>query len=97
MNKPINIQTFVCEISKCPDIQRLKSENEELKNRVKAEIHLGNNYKKDFAEQVKIAENYRSALENVRDIVCPKDRLLIVDSPIFKQIQDKINEVLKDE
>ena len=31
MNKPINIQSFVCEIDKCPDIQRLKEENEKLK------------------------------------------------------------------
>lgn len=30
MNKPINIQSFVCEVSKCPDIQRFETENKKF-------------------------------------------------------------------
>lgn len=49
-------------------LQHKSQECEELKKRLKAEIHLGNNYKKDFAEQVTEAQHYKQALEKIEEI-----------------------------
>lgn len=78
MNKPIDILPFVCEVNECPDVQRLKEENEQ----------------------------YKQALEEVREITkkyyLPDKKILAIGIEInpygaIIEIQDKINEVLKDE
>ena len=32
MNKPIDIQPFICEVSECPDVQRLKKALEDVRD-----------------------------------------------------------------
>ena len=64
MNKPINIQSFVCEIDKCPDIQRLKEENEKLKTWLKEERanndKLNQLYQDEHCEVLELKEKVNS-------------------------------------
>lgn len=63
-----------CDCIKCvhntcyfKQLKRKEQECKKLKQRVQGEIHLGNNYKKDFAEQVTISQNYEQALDEIED------------------------------
>lgn len=41
-----------------------------------------------------MAKKYKNALKEIKDIVIPKNQLIITDSPIISKIQEIINEVL---
>lgn len=47
----------------------LKQECEALEKRVQAEIHLGNKYNEDFAEQAAIAQKLEQTLDDIEKIV----------------------------
>ena len=52
-----------------PEGAALYEENTNLKERIKGEIHLVNNYKEDFAKQFKQAEKYKQTLTEIKEIV----------------------------
>lgn len=93
-----NLELDVCHLKdKNYNLQRqldqLKAENEELKKRVKGEIHLGNRYKEDFVEQFNEAEKYKQTLQEIKEIA---EEYRISNSyytPLARKILGKISEV----
>lgn len=75
---------------------RLKEEMNYLKDRVKGEIHLGNRYKEDFAEQVKESEKFKQTLQEIKEIAERELSLTDKDDElydVFSEILQKIAEV----
>lgn len=94
MNKPINIQSFVCEVSKCPDIQRLKSENERLKAENEELFKECENDKKRVYSMKVLSDKYKQALEEVRDCI----NVLTTVNNGFRgsMVEWKINKILNE-
>ena len=63
---------------------QLKAENEALKNNDVFSIRL-------FKDK---ADKYKQVLTEIKEIVFPKNQLIITDSPIILKIQEKISEVI---
>lgn len=91
------IQGTKCE--DCPNCyyknwQRKEQECEELKKRVKGEIHLGNRYKEDFVEQFNEAEKLKAELEQEKALketylACYKAKHEDIKGELFKLRQYK--------
>ena len=64
-----DLSTKDCIVETCKaQYKELKAENDELKKRVKGEIHLGNKYKEDFVEQFNEAEKLKQTLQEIKEI-----------------------------
>lgn len=72
------------------EIENLKTENEELKKRLQAEIHFGYKYKEDFAEQFKECRKYEQALDEIEKF-CSCYR----ENPVVGSAYDEISEIIK--
>lgn len=78
--------------NKLETLEDLEQECKALEKRVKAEIHLGNKYKKDFAEQVVIAQKLEQALDEIEKICQMKEEnSQFVLPSVWQQILEIIN------
>ena len=84
-----------CDVVLEKRLQRLKAENERLMKEYKTEKKAKEKAITKYLRLTLKTDNLKQALEEIRELVFPKDKLLITDSPIFKQIEDIINEVLQ--
>jgi len=91
-------ENFIMADSECEKLKaknkELKEENTYLQGRVKGEIHLGNKYKQDFAEQVVEAQRYKQALEKIEEY-CIIQQAYDGDLP-FKTQMDDILEIINE-
>jgi hypothetical protein len=86
-------------LTKCQDLcyykqlQRLKAENEKLKKEVSDLNFYIDSYK--ITWEIDKCNKYKHALEEIQNVLFPKNKLLITDSKGLLKTQEILNEVLK--
>lgn len=75
--------------------EKLKAENTKLKKEVSDLNFYIDNYKMTW--EIDKKEQYKQALEEIQNVLFPKNKLLITDCKGLLKTQEILNEVLKDE